>query len=272
MPESPEMFKAVLLQRSTFTESIDSMARIKLSEISTRAPKEADKAATKVKSAEILKELSELQNLLYASSKFSLLVIIQGMDASGKDGAVKSVFSSVNPQGIIVRSFKAPTEVELSHDFLWRIHQYAPVKGMIEVFNRSQYEDILVTRVHKWCTDAMAKKRMKAINDFEDLLQEHNNTRILKFYLHISKEEQIERLQERIKDPAKQWKYNENDFTEAALWDNYMEMYEDCFENCNDVPWTIVPSDQNWYKEYLMLKTVRDTLQSLNMQYPGIKK
>jgi len=248
------------------------MTKIKLSDLSTRAPKDFDKAATKVKIEDLLKEVEELQNLLYASSNHALLVIIQGMDASGKDGAVRTVFSSSNPQGVAVRSFKVPTDVEASHDFLWRIHQNAPAKGMIQVFNRSQYEDILVTRVHKWCDDPTAKKRMKAINDFEELLQEHNNTRVLKFFLHISKDEQNMRLQERIKDPSKQWKYNENDFKEAALWDDYMKMYEDCFENCNNVPWIIVPSDQNWYKEYLMLKHLRDTLRSFNMQYPGIKK
>jgi PPK2 family polyphosphate:nucleotide phosphotransferase len=248
------------------------MATIKLRELNTRAPKDLEKGATKEKSAALLKEVSELQNLLYASSNHALLVVIQGMDASGKDGAVRSVFSSVNPQGIMVRSFKVPTEVEAGHDFLWRIHQNAPAKGMIQVFNRSHYEDILVTRVHKWCDDETAKKRMKAINDFEKLLEEHNNTRILKFFLHISKEEQNERLQERIKDPTKQWKYNENDFKEAALWDDYMKMYEDCFEHCGDVPWIVVPADQNWYKEYFMLLNVRDALKSFDMQYPGIKK
>jgi PPK2 family polyphosphate:nucleotide phosphotransferase len=248
------------------------MSKIKLSEISTRAPKEFDKAKTKAETEDILKEVEELQNLLYASSSHALLVVIQGMDASGKDGAIRNVFSSVNPQGISVRSFKVPTEEELAHDFLWRIHHYAPRKGMIQVFNRSHYEDILITRVHKWCDDASAKKRMKAINDFEELIQDHSNTAILKFYLHISKEEQHERLHERVKDPSKQWKYNANDFKESELWDDYMKVYEDCFENCNDVPWAIVPSDQNWYKEYVMVKTIRDTLKSFDMQYPGLKK
>lgn len=248
------------------------MSNIKLSEISTRAPKEFDKAKTKAETEDILKEVEELQNLLYASSSHALLVVIQGMDASGKDGAIRNVFSSVNPQGISVRSFKVPTEEELAHDFLWRIHQYAPRKGMIQVFNRSHYEDILVTRVHKWCDDASAKKRMKAINDFEELIQDHSSTAILKFYLHISKEEQHERLHERVKDPSKQWKYNANDFKESELWDDYMKVYEDCFENCNNVPWVIVPADQNWYKEYVMIKTIRDTLKSFDMQYPGLKK
>ena len=248
------------------------MGKIKLKEISTRAPKEFNKEETKEKTQKILEELEELQNLLYAEGKNSVLVIIQGIDASGKDGLIRNVFSSMNPQGVTVKSFKAPSAEELSHDFLWRIHSNVPAKGMIQLFNRSHYEDILVTRVHKWCDDATAKKRMKAINDFEQLLIEHNDTNILKFYLHISPEEQKTRLEERIHDPAKQWKYNAKDFEESRLWHEYMQVYEDCFEECNQVPWTIVPSDQNWYKEYTIAKALRDLLRSLDMVYPGLKK
>jgi PPK2 family polyphosphate:nucleotide phosphotransferase len=248
------------------------MSRIRLKDIDTRAPKEFDKEKTKKDIADILVELDELQNLLYAESKHSLLVVIQAMDAGGKDGAIRNVFGKLNPQGVEVKSFKVPTAEEAAHDFLWRVHQHTPPKGMIQIFNRSQYEDIVVTRVHKWIDDHTAKKRMKAINDFEELLQEHNNTAILKFYLHVSHEEQLERLNERIRDPQKQWKYNENDFTESTLWDVYMEMYEDCFENCNNVPWTIVPSDQNWYKEYIIASAVLKTLKNFDMKYPGLKK
>jgi PPK2 family polyphosphate:nucleotide phosphotransferase len=248
------------------------MAKIKLADISTRAPKDVEKDQTKKKTQEILGKLDDLQNLLYAENKHSLLVVIQGMDASGKDGVIRNVFGKLNPQGVVVKSFKAPSAEELAHDFLWRVHLHAPAKGIIQLFNRSHYEDILITRVHKWCDDETAKKRMNAINDFEKLLENHNNTHILKFYLHISPEEQQERLQERLKDPAKQWKYNENDFEEAKLWDKYMEMYEDCFQNCNDVPWTIVPADQNWYKEHVIASAVYDTLKSLDMKYPGLKK
>jgi PPK2 family polyphosphate:nucleotide phosphotransferase len=248
------------------------MAKIKLSDIDTRAPKDFDKQETKEKNAKISEELNELQNLLYAEGKHSFLIVIQGMDASGKDGVVRNVFGNLNPQGVLVKSYKGPTAEELSHDFLWRIHSHSPAKGMIQIFNRSHYEDILITRVHKWCDDETAKKRMKAINDFEKLLTEHNNAIILKFYLHISPEEQQVRLDERIKDPSKHWKYNENDFAEAKLWKKYMHMYEDCFENCNNIPWTIVPSDQNWYKEHVIAKQLRDALKDLRMQYPGIKK
>lgn len=248
------------------------MATTKLAEISTRAPEQFEKKETKEKTAKIMEELDELQNLLYAESKHSLLVVIQGMDASGKDGVIRNVFGTLNPQGVYVKSFKVPTEEEMAHDFLWRVHASAPAKGMIRIFNRSHYEDILVTRVHGWCSDELAKKRMKAINDFEQLLLEHNNTQVLKFYLHVSPEEQQQRLEERLHDPQKQWKYNAKDLDEAKLWDQYMRMYEDCFEYCNKVPWTVVPADQNWYKEHLIATAVRDMLAGLNMQYPGLKK
>ena len=248
------------------------MPGIILKEISTRAPKEFDKTETKEKITKMLEEFSELQNLLFASNIYSLLVVIQGIDASGKDGAIRNVFSTTNPQGVDVTSFKVPTEEEYAHDFLWRIHKTAPRKGMIQIFNRSHYEDVLVTRVHGWCDDHTAFKRMKAINDFEELLERHNNTRILKFYLHVSAEEQQLRLKERMHDPAKMWKYNERDFAEAALYDKYHNVYEDCFEKCDNVPWIVVPADQNWYKEYIMLKNILDTLKSLDMQYPGLKK
>jgi PPK2 family polyphosphate:nucleotide phosphotransferase len=248
------------------------MSQIKLDEISTRAPKDWDKKVTKEKTEAIINELDELQNLMYAEGKHSILVVIQGMDGSGKDGVIRNVLGNMNPQGVTVTSFKAPAAEELSHDFLWRIHRHVPAKGMIQVFNRSHYEDILVTRVHKWCDDETAKKRMKAINDFEKLLQEHNHTHILKFYLHISPEEQHERLSERMKDPAKMWKYNEKDFEEAKLWDIYMSMYEDCFNNCDNPEWTIVPADQNWYKEYIIATQLHELLKSLDMQYPGLKK
>ena len=248
------------------------MGNIKLKDISTRAPKDWDKEQTKATTAGIIESLNELQNLLYAESKHSVLVILQGMDASGKDGVIRKVFGALNPQGVRVHSFKVPTEEELSHDFLWRVHNVCPPKGSIQIFNRSHYEDVLITRVHKWIDDKTVKKRIKAINDFEQLLQEHNSTTILKFYLHISPEEQEQRLQERISNPAKQWKYNEKDFEEAKLWDDYRAAYEDCFEQCNDVPWTIVSADQNWYKEYLIAHTLQKALEKLNMQYPGLKK
>ncbi|MGZ3879809.1 MAG: PPK2 family polyphosphate kinase [Flavisolibacter sp.] len=246
------------------------MARLK--DISTKAPKDLDKKETKDQTLGLLEELNELQNRLYAEAKHSVLIILQGMDASGKDGAIKNVLGDLNPMGINVTSFKTPTPEELKHDFLWRVHQHTPEKGMIGVFNRSHYEDVLITRVHKWCDDATAKKRFKAINNFEKLLEDHNSTSIFKFYLHISPEEQQQRFKERMEDPAKTYKYNENDFKEASLWDEYRKMYEDVFDNCEEVPWTIVPADQNWYKEYLIAKTVVKALRELDMKYPQLQK
>jgi len=234
------------------------MSKISLAQIDTKAPKGFSKEKTKAKTAKLLEELDELQNLLYAENKHSVLIVVQGMDASGKDGATRNVFGKMNPQGVSVASFKAPTAEELSHDFLWRIHKHVPAKGMIQIFNRSHYEDILITRVHNMIDDKTAKLRMKAINDFEWLLTQHSNTHILKFYLHISPAEQQLRLKERLQDPRKMWKYNENDFKEAKLWDNYMKVYQD--------------SDKNWYKEYIIASTLHKLLKGLKMQYPGIKK
>lgn len=248
------------------------MSILHLSEISTRAPKELDKDETKEKLFSILEELDELQNLLYANRENAILVIIQGMDASGKDGAVKNVFGTLNPLGVVAKSFKAPTEEELSYDFLWRIHKNVPAKGMIQIFNRSQYEDVLITRVHKWIDDETAYKRMDAINNFEKLLQEHNQTIILKFYLHISQEKQQERLNERLTNEKKHWKANPDDFKEAKLWGDYMKAYEACFEKCDLPPWTIVPADQNWYKEYMIANTLLHTLKKLDMKYPDLKQ
>ena len=248
------------------------MSKIHLKDIDTRAPSSFDKQKTKDKTQTILDELNELQNVLYAENKHAVLIIIQGMDAGGKDGLIRHVFGKINPQGVTVHSFKVPTEEDLSHDFLWRIHLHAPAKGMIQIFNRSHYEDILITRVHKMIDDETAKKRMKAINDFEDLLSNHNNTTILKFYLHVSPEEQAKRLQERINDTTKQWKYNEDDFKEARLWNDYRNAYEDCFKNCNQPEWNIIPADQNWYKEYIVSDIFCNTLKNLKMNYPGLKK
>jgi PPK2 family polyphosphate:nucleotide phosphotransferase len=243
-----------------------------LDKISTKAPKEFEKQQTKEETLELVQELNQLQNVLYAESKHSVLIILQGIDASGKDGAIKKVLGQMNPMGVVVTSFKTPTEEELKHDFLWRVHQHAPAKGMIAVFNRSHYEDVLITRVHNWCDDTTAEKRFHAINDFEKLLAEHNSTSIFKFYLHISREEQQERFRDRLEDPTKSYKFNENDLKEAELWDKYMNMYEDVFKNCDKIPWTIVPADQNWYKEYIIAKTLVKGLKNLDMKYPQLNK
>ena len=241
-----------------------------LASIPTKAPKDLDKKDVKEQTEALLEELNDLQNLLYAESKHSILIVLQGMDASGKDGVIRKVFSRMNPQGVRVQSFKVPTEDEAAHDFLWRIHHHTPAKGIIQIFNRSHYEDVLVTRVNGWCDDATAQKRFDAINAFEEMLVLHNNTQILKFYLHTSAEEQQLRLQERKENPAKRWKYNAKDEQEAAKREAYVQMYEDVFEHCSAQPWTIVPADQNWYKEYVVARQLVERFKSLHMKFPEV--
>lgn len=248
------------------------MKKVILSKIETTAPKKFNKEQTKKESQKIKFRLEDLQNLLYAESKHALLVVLQGMDASGKDGVIKNVFGSVNPLGCKVFPFKAPTEIEMKHDFLWRIHQQVPEKGMIHIFNRSHYEDVLIQKVHQWVDDSTISRRYEHISNFEKLLTD-TGTQVLKFYLHVSKKEQLIRLQERMTDPAKKWKHSETDFKEREYWDDYMKAYESAFENCSDAAdWHVVPADQNWYKEYVIAKKVTETLEGLNMKYPGFKK
>lgn len=244
------------------------MPKINLKKIATTPPSGLDKGATKKETKQLLKRLRELQRLLWANQNRSLLVVFQGMDASGKGGAVRNVFSAVNPMGVDVAAFKKPSKKELSHDFLWRIHQNAPAKGMIQIFDRSHYEDVLVTRVMGWVSDEKAHKRFKHINAFEDLLQD-SGTAILKFYLHVSEAEQRQRFYERLSMPHKHWKYSPADLDNAKYWEAFRKVYEDVFEHCGPaIPWHIVPTDKNWYKEYYITKTIVDTLESFNMQYP----
>ncbi|HMZ88436.1 MAG TPA: polyphosphate kinase [Chitinophagales bacterium] len=246
------------------------MNRIKLSEIPTQPPKGMDKSDHEDKTKALIEELGELQNVLFAEGKHSLLVVLQGMDASGKDGVIKEVFSGVNPMGCRVKGFKKPSEEEMKHDFLWRVHKEVPEKGMIQIFNRSHYEDVVIQRVHEWVTLPVIKERYALINAFEKLLQQ-NGTIILKFYLHVSRDEQQERLKERLSDPRKMWKYNANDLEESKRWDEYMVAYEDAFNTCSpDIPWMVIPADKNWYKEYLIAKTIVEALKKLDMQYPRI--
>lgn len=245
-------------------------AKIILDKIDTKAPSSFDKQTTKDKTKDVLQELDKLQNLLFAEKKHAVLIVIQGMDASGKDGLVKHVFGGLNPQGMLTESFKQPTEEELAHDFLWRSHKHAPAKGMIQVFNRSYYEDILITRVHKMIDNNKAKQRMQAINDFETMLT-NENILIQKFYLHVSKEKQLERFEERKQDETKRWKYDKEDYKEFSMRKQYIQAYEDCFKHCNKVQWTIVPADQNWYKEYIVANAVCKALNGLAMKYPKLK-
>jgi|SRR3954468_15168571 PPK2 family polyphosphate:nucleotide phosphotransferase len=248
------------------------MKKIFLSKIDAKAPKKFNKEQTKKELLKLKSRLEELQNRLYAEGKHAVLIVLQGMDASGKDGAVKNVFESINPLGCRVFPFKRPTEIEMKHDFLWRIHQVVPEKGMIHIFNRSHYEDVLIQKVHKWVDEKTIKQRYEHINNFEKLLEE-TGTKVLKFYLHISKEKQLERLEERLTDKTKRWKHNDADMKERECWNDYMRAYESAFENCSTATdWNIVPADQNWYKEYLIAKKVVETLEALNMKYPDLKK
>ncbi len=241
---------------------------IKLSAIPTGAPKGLKKADLKEETAALVERLGELQHTLYAEGKYSILVVLQGMDGSGKDGAVRNVFHDCTIAGLDLVSFKKPTEEEFAHDFLWRVHQWVPRKGMVTIFNRSHYEDILIQRVHGWITEERVQKRMAAINAFEDLLAFDNNTLIFKFYMHISKEEQEVQLQERLDDPSKFWKHNDGDWEERKLWDEYMAAYEWAI-NHSTTPWHICPVDNRWYRDHFILKTMVEVLEKVEMKLPG---
>ncbi len=242
-----------------------------LSEISTEAPKGIKKDDLKAETEKLVKRLGELHHLMYAEGKHSVLVIFQGMDASGKDGAVRNVFRDCTIAGLDLVSFKKPTEEEFAHDFRWRVHRWVPQKGMLTIFNRSHYEDILIQRVHNWIDMERVKKRMAAINALEELLEFDNNTVIFKFYMHISKEEQEEQLQQRLDDPTKFWKHNDGDWEERKHWDAYMEAYEYAI-NASSVPWYICPVDNRWYRDYFIAKTMVEALEKLNMQLPVPEK
>lgn len=243
------------------------MKNIRLSEVSTLPPKGIEKDDLKGETQKLVKRLGELQHLMYAEAKHAVLVVFQGMDASGKDGAVRRVFSECTIAGLDLASFKKPTETEFAHDFLWRVHKWVPEKGCLTIFNRSHYEDILIQRVHGWIDMERVEKRMAAINAFEDLLRFDNNTLIFKFFMHISKEEQEVQLRERLEDPAKFWKHKDADWEERKLWPQYMEAYEYVL-NHSTTPWHICPVDKRWYRDYVIAKTLVDGLEKLDMKLP----
>ena len=216
-------------------------------------------------------ELQDLQKMLYAQNKHRVLVVIQAMDTGGKDGCVKNVFSSMDPQGVQVCAFKKPNEEELSHDFLWRIHDKVPSNGQVVIFNRSHYEDILAVKVKKIYPEKVWKQRYRHIIEFERMLAEEGTT-IVKIYLHISKEEQKERLESRLENPDKHWKFNPDDLKDRALWDEFRETYEDLISKTSTkhAPWYTVPADRKWYRNLVVAKIMVDTLRSLDMEYPEI--
>lgn len=221
---------------------------------------------------ELNRELEKLQELLFAEHRHRVLVVLQGTDTSGKDGVIRHVFDGVNPQGVRVASFKAPTAEELDHDYLWRIHRQTPARGEIVIFNRSHYEDVLVVRVRSLVPEAVWKKRYDQINAFERALADEGTT-ILKFYLHIDKEEQKKRFVDRLSDPTKRWKYNPGDLEERELWPAYTEAYEDMLNKTStkSAPWFVVPSNRKWVRNLVIANALVDTLKGLDMEYPELK-
>jgi PPK2 family polyphosphate:nucleotide phosphotransferase len=249
---------------------VEPKQKIKLAKID---PADTGNVSDKNKAKKLLDKnvarMAELQNVLYAEGKHALLIILQAMDAGGKDGTIRSIMSGINPQGVQVTSFKAPTPEELAHDFLWRVHQAVPPRGMIGIFNRSHYEDVLIVRVRNLIPKQIWQKRFEQINHFEQLLGE-NGVTILKFYLHISKEEQKERLQARLDEPDKRWKFNPTDLDSRAQWNDYMAAFEDVFEKCSskEAPWYIVPANKKWYRNLVISQTIVETMEALKMNYP----
>lgn len=218
---------------------------------------------------ELREKLAEQQNCLYAEGKQKLLVVLQAMDAGGKDGTIRKVFRGVNPQGVRVTSFKKPTAEELSHDFLWRIHKAVPGRGMVGVFNRSHYEDVLVVRVDDIVPESVWRPRYQMINQFESLLT-NTGTRILKFYLHISRAEQKERFDERLQIPEKHWKFDAGDLRKREQWVDYMAAYEEMLEQCSTqaAPWFVIPADQKWYRNLAIARTITATIDAMAPEYP----
>jgi PPK2 family polyphosphate:nucleotide phosphotransferase len=243
---------------------------IKIKEQSTLPPSNWDSKTGKLETEKLKKEIADFQNILMAGAEKSLLIILQGMDASGKDSTVKNVLSAMNPMGMRAFSFKKPSEEEMSHDFLWRIHKVTPPKGMVHIFNRSHYEDVLIQRVHRWIDEDTAQKRLKAINNFEKLLSD-NGTVIVKCFMNISFDEQLKRLDARTKNHEKYWKHNQNDYEERKHWPAYMEAYEDALNHCCAVPWNVIPCDDKRYKEYCVAKIVRDTLADMKLTFPPLR-
>ncbi|MCW5851861.1 MAG: polyphosphate kinase 2 family protein [Anaerolineae bacterium] len=218
---------------------------------------------------DLRQRLQKLQERLYAEGKQSLLVVFQATDTGGKDGTIRAVFEGTNPQGVRVASFKVPTVEELAHDFLWRIHKETPGRGMIGIFNRSHYEDVIVVRVKNIVPESVWRPRYQIINEFERLLA-LNGTRIVKFFLHISKDEQKQRLQDRLDDPRKHWKFSLADLKEREYWDNYQAAFEDAINHCSTeyAPWYVIPANRNWYRNLVVASTLVETLEQMNPQFP----
>ena len=241
----------------------------KLSSFSTVEPKDWKKKDIQKETDKLLDLIYEFGKKLVAEKKQSLLIVLQGMDASGKDGLTRTLFQKLSPAWVTVHSFKKPSELEFAHDFLWRIHQRVPEKGMITVFNRSHYEDILVPTVYGYIDSKTIENRYQLINDFEKML-EANGTKVIKIYLHLSKEKQEIKLKERINTLEKHWKHSDGDWETRAHWDEFMLAYESILEKCNEIPWHIVPCDKNWVKLHTAATILVETLKAMNPQYPDL--
>lgn len=243
-----------------------------LRETPTTPPEDApDKKTAEIKLKKLHRRLFELQNKFYADGRYGLLIILQGMDTSGKDGIIRHVIRSMNPMGVQIKAFGVPTENEEKHDFLWRIYPHLPAKGVVGIFNRSYYEDILVPSVKATHPQELLEHRLHMINRLEDHLQ-INNTFVLKFFLHISKEEQEERVRARKKKKHKRWKYDKSDKTSQKTWDAAQVVYESLINRCKKTPWHIVPSDKKWYRNYYVAKVLKDFLKGLDLKYPELGK
>jgi PPK2 family polyphosphate:nucleotide phosphotransferase len=243
------------------------MSRLKV--ISPGGPAAADKAKIERETERLVDQIAEFSKKLFAEKKESVLLILQGMSASGKDGLVRTLFQKVSPTWLNVHSFKKPSDEELAHDFLWRIHKKLPPKGMITVFNRSHYEDILVPSVYGTFGKTTIERRYEQINQFEKYLEE-NGTHIIKVYLHISQEKQASRLKERINNPEKHWKHDDHDWNEKLHWKEFMGVYERIFEKCDYIPWHVVPSNKNWLKVDSVGKLLVQTFKKINPKYPHL--
>jgi PPK2 family polyphosphate:nucleotide phosphotransferase len=245
--------------------------RIRLRDETAAPPENApskDEAQQQVE--HLTQRLDQLQEALNAENRRAVLVVLQGRDTAGKDGAIRKVFGPMNPQGVTVTAFKVPTAVELAHDFLWRVHQAVPPKGSIGIFNRSHYEDVLVVRVHQLVPEAVWRPRYEQINLFERILTE-NGVTLLKFFLHISRDEQRERLRARLDDPTKYWKFSAGDLAERDKWDDYTAAYEEALRRTSttDAPWWVVPADKKYYRDLVVAQVVTDTLERMDPKYPG---
>ncbi len=242
---------------------------IKLSQISASAPEGFHKKSIKKECDAMAKEIAYMCEQLYANKNHNILVVFQGMDSSGKDGCTEHAFKYCSPLWVSAKGFKKPTDEEFAHDFLWRVHKHAPQKGTIQVFVRSHYEDILIQRVHKWIDEGQVSMRMDAINAWEKLLVKDNNTTVVKFFLHLSKERQEEKLRERLERPEKFFKHNDGDWEEREHWDEYWRCYEDAM-NRSEIPWTVVPADVRWNRNYVVIKKIHETLKSFNLEWPAL--